>query len=94
MSHTRHALGMTSSEAPITLHQPGLAGNKLVSVKEGRVPPTIYRTNTALIVCTKRFTSSSQHQSKVGDLVRHSLMLLSELGLALVWCLKLGKKIY
>lgn len=37
-----------TSEAQITLHQPGLAGNQPVKVKKGQDPPPIYRIVPAL----------------------------------------------
>ena len=36
-----NASGMTSSEAPVTFHQPGLAGSRFISVMDCGDPPTI-----------------------------------------------------
>lgn len=47
------AYGVTSSEAPIAVYQPGLAGTKHVSVREGGDSPPVKWLNATLAVIQK-----------------------------------------
>lgn len=73
-SHIGNALGVISSEAPITLCQPGLAGNKPINVKEDRVHPPIHTAVDALRADSK--ISSQQVEVPTTSL---KILSLSEL---------------